>query len=46
MCEDELDNEKNQDILNECDDEFYLYEDDLTELNYRYVMDNKEYFLE
>lgn len=33
------------DILEECDDAFYEYEDDLEELNYAYVMKNKDYFV-
>ena len=32
------------DVLNECDDDFYNYEDDLEELNYAYIMQHKEFF--
>ncbi len=31
-------------IFEECDDAFYNYEDDLNELNYQFVMKNKEQF--
>ena len=31
-------------ILEECDDAFFAYEDDLNELNYSFVMKNKEQF--
>ncbi len=32
------------DVLNECDDAFYNYEDDLEALNYAYVMKYREFF--
>lgn len=32
------------DILNECDDAFYDYEDDLEALNYAYIMKHREFF--
>lgn len=44
-----LDNEKEEErieeILNECDDAFFEYEDDLVELNYQFIINNKESFL-
>ena len=39
-----LDSDEVNEILEECDEAFYGYEEDLDELNYDYVMDNKEYF--
>jgi hypothetical protein len=41
---DELESEEIDEILEECDDAFYEYEDNLTELNYNFVMKNKEFF--
>lgn len=41
---DELESEEIDELLEECDDAFYEYEDDLTELNYNFVMKNKEFF--
>ena len=32
-------------ILNECDSAFYEYEDDLTALNYQFIINNKDSFL-
>ena len=32
------------DVLSECDDEFYEYEDKLEELNYTYIMDHRSFF--
>ena len=43
--DDEEEEEKIEEILNECDDAFFEYEDDLTELNYQFIIDNKESFL-
>ena len=40
---DELEDEISE-ILEECDSEFYNYEDNLSELNYNYVMKNKTSF--
>lgn len=37
--------EKNSRLLNECDMEFYEYEEDLEELNYQFVIKNKKSFL-
>lgn len=45
---DELEGEeadKLDEILSECDDAFYEYKEDLTKLNYEYVMRNKEAFI-
>lgn len=39
-----LDSDDVNEILEECDDAFYEYEDDLDELNYEYVMENKDAF--
>ena len=41
---DEFENEEIDEILEECDSAFYDYEDDLNELNYNFVMNNKESF--
>lgn len=41
----ELESEEIDKIWEECDDAFYDYEDDLNELNYIFVMKNKEYFI-
>ena len=35
----------NEEILQELDNSFYQYEDNLLELNYRYVMEHKSEFL-
>jgi len=32
-------------LLNECDAEFYQYPDNLEELNYKYIINNKEQFI-
>ena len=32
------------DVLSECDDEFYEYEDNLEELNYAYIMEHHSFF--
>lgn len=37
--------EKNSELLNECDMEFYEYEEDLEELNYQFIINNKKSFL-
>lgn len=37
--------DKVTEILAECDDEFYEYLEDLTELNYQFIMKNKSYFV-
>lgn len=41
---DEMESDEIDEILEECDDAFYDYEDDLNTLNYNFVMKNKEYF--
>ena len=41
---DELENDKIDEILEECDSAFCDYEDDLNQLNYDFVMKNKESF--
>lgn len=41
---DELECEEIDEILEECDDDFYNYEDNLNELNYNFVIKNKESF--
>ncbi len=41
---DELENDEIDEILEECDSAFYDYEDNLNELNYNFVMKNKESF--
>lgn len=33
-----------EDILSECDDAFYDYEDDLEKLNYEYIIKYQEFF--
>ena len=40
----ELESEEIDEILEECDNAFFDYEDDLNELNYNFVMKNKESF--
>ena len=41
---DELESDEIDEILEECDSAFYDYEDNLNELNYNFVMKNKESF--
>lgn len=41
---DELGSEEIDGILEECDNAFYDYEDNLEKLNYNFVMRNKEFF--
>ena len=41
---DELESDEIDEILDECDDAFFAYEEDLNELNYNFVMKNKEKF--
>ncbi len=41
---DELESEEINEILEECDGAFFNYEDNLNELNYAFVMKNKESF--
>ena len=41
---DEMENEKIDKILSECDDAFYEYEDDLNALNYAYIMKYIDHF--
>ena len=41
---DELENDEIDEILEKCDSAFLDYEDNLTELNYNFVMNNKESF--
>ena len=41
---DELESDEFDEILEECDSAFYDYEDNLNELNYNFVMKNKESF--
>ncbi len=43
--DDEKEEERMEEIFNECDDAFYEYEDDLLELNYQFIINNKEAFL-
>lgn len=43
--DDEKEEEKIEEILNECDDAFFEYADDLLELNYQFIINNKESFL-
>ena len=42
---DELESDEFDEILEECDNAFYDYEDNLNELNYNFVMKNKEFFI-
>ena len=42
---DELESDEFNEILEECDKAFYDYEDNLNELNYNFVMKNKEFFI-
>ena len=41
---DELESDEFDEILEECDNAFYDYEDNLNELNYNFVMKKKEFF--
>jgi len=41
---DELESDEIIEILEECDSAFFAYEEDLNELNYNFVMNNKEQF--
>jgi len=41
---DKILNEKISAILDECDDKFYEYEEDLVNLNYEYIMKNRSSF--
>jgi len=43
--DDEKEEERIEEILKECDDAFFEYEDDLVELNYRFIINNKESFI-
>ena len=43
--DDEKEEERIEEILSECDDAFFEYEDDLVELNYQFIINNKESFL-
>ena len=43
--DDENEEERIEELLNECDDAFFEYEDDLVELNYQFILNNKESFL-
>ena len=42
---DELESEEIDGILEECDNAFFDYEDDLNELNYNFVVKNKKFFI-
>ncbi len=42
--DDEEMEEENSQLLSECDMEFYEYEEDLEELNYQFIINNKESF--
>ena len=42
---DELESDEFDEILEECDNAFFDYEDNLNELNYNFVMKNKEFFI-
>ena len=44
--DDENEEERIEAILNECDDAFFEYEEDLIELNYQFIVRNKESFSE
>ena len=43
--DDEKDEERIEEFFNKCDDAFFEYEDDLSELNYQFIINNKESFL-
>ena len=43
--DDENEEERIEELLNECDDAFFKYEDDLGELNYQFILNNKESFI-
>ncbi len=40
------DDENIDKLLEECDNKFFEYEDDLIELSYEYIMNNKEHFID
>lgn len=40
-----IDNDEVDEILNDCDNAFFEYEDDLTALNYQFIINNKDSFL-
>ena len=42
---DELESDEFDEILEECDNAFFDYDDNLNELNYNFVMKNKEFFI-
>lgn len=44
--DDEKEEERIEEFLNECDDAFFEYEDDLVELNYQFVINNKASFID
>lgn len=44
--DDENEEERIDEILEKCDDAFFEYEDDLTQLNYQFIIDNKDSFSE
>ena len=46
ISDDEKEEERIEAILNECDDAFFEYEDDLVELNYQFIINHKESFLQ
>ncbi|MBQ7986375.1 MAG: DUF4375 domain-containing protein [Clostridia bacterium] len=43
--DDEKEEERIEEILNECDDAFFEYEENLVELNYQFIISNKASFL-
>lgn len=40
-----LESDELNELLEECDNMFYAYEDDLNTLNYEYIMNHKETFM-
>lgn len=42
---DELEEDELEELLDECDSRFYMYEDDLIKLNYNYILQYKSFFL-
>lgn len=42
--DDEAEEERIEAVLNECDDAFFKYEDDLVELSYQFILNNKAAF--
>ncbi len=42
--EDEVEEERIEEILDTCDSAFYAYEEDLVALNYQFILDNKDAF--